>query len=95
MFGDGHWLGWRTGQQEDRFDHWLDTVQGSELVIVEMGAGSAVPTVRWTCERTAQRLEGTLIRINPREPDGPRGTLSFADGALATLEQIDDALSDP
>ncbi len=92
MFGDGRWLGWRTGQQEDRFDQWLDTIAGSELVVVEIGAGSAVPTVRWTCERSAQRLAATLIRINPREPDGPPGTLSFAAGALATLEEIDHAL---
>ena len=34
-------------------------------------------------------LDAPLIRINPREPEGPPGTLSIAEGALAALRRLD------
>jgi NAD-dependent SIR2 family protein deacetylase len=89
MFGDWGWIGERTGGQETRFRSWLDDVRGTRLVVVECGAGMAVPTVRWQCERVAGASGGTLIRINPREPDGPAGTISIPAGALDALQAID------
>ena len=93
MFGDGAWISRRTSQQEARFDSWLSTIAGSRLVIVECGAGTAIPSVRWTCETAARQHDGTLIRINPREAYGPQGTLSFSAGALDVLEAINERLS--
>jgi NAD-dependent SIR2 family protein deacetylase len=89
MFGDGQWLSARTSDQEARFAAWLARTTGEPLAIVEVGAGSAVPTVRWTCERLADRRNATLIRINPREPEGPVGTISLPLGALAALTAVD------
>jgi hypothetical protein len=57
-------------------------------VVVECGAGTAVPSVRLTGEHLAQRFGATLIRINPRESQGPAGTLSIAGGARETIETI-------
>jgi hypothetical protein len=58
------------------------------LVIVEIGAGTAIPTVRWEGEDLLE--EGaTLIRINPRESQGPAGTISLPMGGLAALEAIE------
>jgi len=60
-------------------------------VVVELGAGEAVPTVRRTSESLVRRLGGTLVRINPREsqiPSGVRGE-SLACGAAEGLELID------
>ena len=54
-------------------------------MIVELGAGQAVPTVRMTCEDLARRCRGTLIRINPREPEVPPGHISLPMGALAAI----------
>ena len=59
-----------------------------ELVIVELGAGSAVPTVRRFSERVARHHEATLVRINPREPEGPHGTIGIALGAAAALDAL-------
>jgi hypothetical protein len=59
-------------------------------VVVECGAGSAVPTVRWQCLQTAGEFGGALIRINPREPEGPAGTISFPMGALEALRAMDE-----
>nr|VFJ77396.1 MAG: Sir2 family protein [Candidatus Kentron sp. FW] len=92
MFGDGGWYPERTTRQETAFRGWLGRVSGLRLVIVECGAGGAVPTVRNTCEAIAAGADTTLIRINPREPEGPPGTISIAAGALATLTEIDRAI---
>jgi hypothetical protein len=88
MFGDWDWIPSRTGAQEARFEQWLQEVSGDRLVIVEIGAGSAVPTVRYTSERVVQALGGTLIRINPREPEVPRGQIGIGAPALETLRTM-------
>ncbi|WP_206108110.1 SIR2 family NAD-dependent protein deacylase [Paludisphaera soli] len=94
MFGDGGWDGSRTEAQAKRQWAWARDLApaGARLVVVECGAGTAVPTVRRACERTAEALGGTLIRINPREPHAPPGTLSIPAGALDALTAIDELL---
>ena len=90
MFGDDGWLGGRTDAQYERLEAWLAAVpeRPGALVVVECGAGKAVPTVRSFGERSARAHEAVLIRINPREAEGPRGTVSIDDGALAALSAI-------
>jgi NAD-dependent SIR2 family protein deacetylase len=85
MFGDGEWIESRSEEQHARYREWLRNICGSQLVIVECGAGTAVPTVRWECER----LTGTLIRINVREPHVPAGQIGLELGALEALKQLD------
>ena len=92
MFGDWHWVGDRSNIQESLFSHWCQTGDFDSLVIVECGAGTTVPTVRMVCESVARRLGGTLMRINPREPEVPRGHMPLAAGALATLEELQEEL---
>ena len=94
MFGDWSWLGDRSAGQEACLSDWKAELAGRRLVVVECGAGQAVPTVRWQCEQVAARYEAPLVRINPREPQGPTGTISIAAGAQETLGAID-ALIDP
>lgn len=93
MFGDGTWIADRSMEQERRMGQWLHDMRGKKLAIVECGAGGAIPTVRMTCQAAMRDHSATLIRINPRESEGPRGTLSFAAGALAGLQAIDEALA--
>lgn len=93
MFGDGRWIADHTAAQEERFLRWLASVEGGRLVIVEIGAGSAVPTVRLTAERIARALGGVLVRINPREPEGPRGVLSLPLRGLEALSRIQAAMA--
>ena len=63
----------------------------ANLTIVELGAGTAIPTVRHFSEAIAQRHRGSLIRINLREAHGPRDTICLSMGALAGLQAIDAA----
>ena len=92
MFNDWHWIPHRSSAQEQRFEAWIDMIKDARLVIVELGAGSAVPTVRMTSERVARSLDAPLVRINPREPQAPYGQVSLPLGALEALEAIDERL---
>jgi NAD-dependent SIR2 family protein deacetylase len=62
MFGDGGWISTRSDQQEARLEAWCAEV-GKRLVVIELGAGTAIPTAR----RYGEYHGGALIRINPRE----------------------------
>jgi NAD-dependent SIR2 family protein deacetylase len=93
MFGDVRWLDERTSHQKDNYDRWCSEVGSSSIAVVECGAGTAVPTVRRQCEQVARRYDGTLIRINPDEPEAPDDALSLAAGALEALQAIDERLT--
>ncbi len=86
MFGDGEWLSQRTAAQRKRLDAWLSKVD--RPVVIEIGAGSHVPTVRWFSETLGE----PLVRINPTEPDIPGRGVSLPMGGLAALEGIRSAL---
>lgn len=91
MFQDGQWIWDRTYAQEQEFRDWLSMLGGKNLVVIECGAGSAVPTVRRQSEEL-QSFGATLIRINPREASGPAGTTSIEMGALEALLAIQSTL---
>ncbi len=91
MFNDWDWDGSRSEAQKGRFSDWLAGVEeDARVLIVECGAGTAIPSVRLTCERLARVRAGTLVRVNPREPAAPAGALSLPMGALAALRAIDE-----
>jgi NAD-dependent SIR2 family protein deacetylase len=85
MFGDREWLDDRTATQYARYQQWRRETHGHRLIVIELGAGSAIPTVRLACESAG----GMLIRINPREPTIPQGAISMQLGALDALTAID------
>jgi NAD-dependent SIR2 family protein deacetylase len=95
MFGDGEWDYARSYEQENRFRRWLHQIDGRRLVIVECGAGTAIPTVRLMCEHVAKTHRGRLVRINVRESQVPAGGIGLASGALAALRAIDARLPRP
>jgi len=76
--------------QQRRYQAWLDSV--GDLVIIECGAGTALPSVR----RQGDFQWGTLIRINLREPEANKpSAICLQSGALATLKAIDKAIGKP
>jgi NAD-dependent SIR2 family protein deacetylase len=90
MFGDSGWDSRRTDEQEARLERWLEALPASaKLVIVECGAGTAIPTVRMLGEQLCRRRGATLIRINLREAEVPDGQIAFFAGAKSSLEAID------
>lgn len=87
MFGDFEWDSAREEEQTARFETWLGGVDLARLVVVECGAGTAIPTVRSLGERLASR-GAKLVRINVREPQTPRGQIGLPLPAKAALAAI-------
>lgn len=87
MFSDSQWVETRSLAQEQSLIRWLGALDLKRLSILEMGAGTTVPTVRYFSEYLQAR-GATLIRINPREAHGPLGTVGIESGARAALSEI-------
>ncbi len=66
MFGDWGWVGNRYKEQARRLSTWLAGVE--RAVVVEIGAGTAVPSVRNFSELVVAAHGGQILRINVREP---------------------------
>lgn len=90
MFGDWCWLPDRARIQESVFDRFLTANDDKRIAVIEMGAGSAIPTIRATSERIGWKLQhATVIRINPREPDIKAPHISLPCGGLEGVRNID------
>ena len=85
MFGDFKFVGKRVLSQLENFNKWLKSIN-KRLVIIEIGAGKAVPTIRNISEEIRDKYNGFLIRINPIEADG--GDIEIYEGALKALRKI-------
>lgn len=87
MFDDWNWLNERTRLQRQHLDGWLANV--SRPVIIELGAGKAIPTVR----QFGERIPGQFIRINPRDCQRPReDSLALDMGAKDGIAKIAERL---
>ncbi|HNE14575.1 MAG TPA: Sir2 family NAD-dependent protein deacetylase [Rhodocyclaceae bacterium] len=87
MFGDWAWLPQRTQSQRVRLEQWLAVVD--RPVVVEIGAGSHVATVRWFSES----MGVPLVRINPTEPEVPGRGVELPMEGLRALSEIDAVLA--
>ncbi|MDX2493909.1 MAG: Sir2 family NAD-dependent protein deacetylase [Desulfuromusa sp.] len=92
MFGDYSWLSKRSAIQEENFDDFLQLNKNSQMVVIEIGAGSAIPTIRHLSEQLGQQQQTNVLRINPREPQIRAPHFSFSGGAVEILSQIQDSL---
>jgi NAD-dependent SIR2 family protein deacetylase len=87
MFSDWSWVPMRQQQQQLRLQAWLDRCKSP--LIVEIGAGTAIPTLR----TFADRLGAPLIRINPYESDVALARdVSIPLGALEGITGVFEAL---
>ncbi len=85
MFGDSACVMNEPVAQQERLRHWLGTVK--RPLVVELGAGTAIPSVRKMAEWSARR--GHLIRINPRESSTSGGhAQGWPVGAAAGVAQL-------
>lgn len=90
MFGDWGWVRTRTWEQQIRFRAWRQEVQ--RPVVIEIGAGTAIPSVR----RFGEDQACPVIRINPGEWQVPgQNHVGLPMGALAGLRAVADILRIP
>ncbi len=86
MFNDVEWIGARYDAQDQALRDWL--AGAGRVAVVEVGAGTAIPTVRLIGERVATEM----IRINAREAHARRArVIGLQGGAQATLDALDRA----
>jgi NAD-dependent SIR2 family protein deacetylase len=92
MFDDWDWVSEPRDMQVVRRQRWLEKVR--RPVVIEIGAGLNVPTVRHFSDRVVLQHGGSRIRINPNDsaPGGVPG-IGIAAGALQTLAAIDALLA--
>ncbi len=93
MFSDWEWDHSRSGEQSQRLDDFKADVydKKQKLVIIEIGAGTHIPTVHHESEYTASELFGNafVVRINPREYDiDERLGIGITLGGLAGLRKV-------
>ncbi|WP_374754872.1 NAD-dependent deacetylase [Pseudonocardia sp. N23] len=92
MFGDWSWDPSFARPRLTAHAAWSRENRG-RLVVVEVGAGTAVPTVRRQAE-LASAATGALVRINVREPDVRHGRgVGLAMPAAEALDALDGALA--
>lgn len=84
MFSDWNWVSDRYDGQETMLNSWLKIPK--KLVLIELGAGIAIPSVR----HFGESLNVPIIRINLRESEGHRADiLSIPLGAFEALSLMD------
>ena len=88
MFNDGYWNPDRTDDQRDLFNQWAS--QAENILAIEIGAGTAIPSVRYKTTEIGHKI----IRINPRQSViSKRFTgISLDMEGLEALESINQAM---
>lgn len=87
MFGDGEWVDRRESRQALATERWLERV--SKPVVIELGAGTAIPSVRMFSQRVVYEFDGRMVRINVRESSVPTSLdVGIAAGALEVTRAI-------
>jgi len=107
MFADCAWNGYRSGENDTRYSVWSDLAaalaneEKLRVVILEVGAGTNVPSVRMESEGFLSMIdEGlcTLIRVNPDFPNSnsekvSRNMISIKSKGLVALSKINEFLN--
>jgi NAD-dependent SIR2 family protein deacetylase len=96
MFSDWGWEQRRSEAQRCKEEIWLESIaeRNARIVVVELGAGTDIPSVRYFSERTSGDCGAKIVRINPREFDVPnRADVGIPMGALEALRAIDARLA--
>ena len=92
MFGDGDWLPRRSQEQGRRLEAGL--ARCHRPVVIELGAGTRIPSVRLFGQTVIHGYGGRMVRINPHEanPATPFD-VALPLGALEGLRAIDAAIA--
>lgn len=88
MFNDNQWITDRADQQDRAFWTWCESIRDKRLVIIEIGAGTAIPSIRAIASQVERRRPCNLIRINPKDYHVVPGQIAIPCGALAGLSLL-------
>lgn len=91
LFNDYHFNSKEVLEKEKKFKAFVDKQikENKKTIIVEIGAGSTIPTIRSIGDQLHENLDNfTLIRVNPAEIFGPDGALRVKMEALEFIEEF-------
>jgi NAD-dependent SIR2 family protein deacetylase len=87
MFNDGEWIDTRARRQEAGLHAWLG--KATRIVVIELGAGTAIPSVRHFSDDLLLNYGARLVRVNTLESAVPTvQDVAIAESALAGLMGI-------
>ena len=87
--------GLRNAQTSSAPDSMLGSLVRAGRLVVELGAGTYVASVRYFSQQVIHEHGGRLVRINPRESEVPTPMdIGLPVGALQGLTAIDEVLKD-
>jgi len=93
MMDDDSWIGRRLSEQTQNYRKWQASklTANSKLVVIEVGAGVAIPTVRRESEARAFKdsWKGELIRINLHDTGAPTGSIVLPMSGKEALTRIE------
>ncbi len=87
MFGDFAWISNRSELQRSNFSAFLKQYR-PPMVVVEMGAGTAISTIRHMSENLGRHHKAQVVRINPRDYHISPPHISIPCGARQGLQEI-------
>jgi NAD-dependent SIR2 family protein deacetylase len=94
MFNDSYYDNSNLINQLKTYKKFIDKLPQEKIVILEIGAGTSIPSVRKQTEYLADKLRTRLIRINPHEDTISPGDLSVPLGASEALRLIDEKVGE-
>jgi NAD-dependent SIR2 family protein deacetylase len=87
MFGDWDWIEARSKVQASALNAWL--ARSERPVVIEIGAGTAIPSVRFFTHGVVVHNGGRVVRINPTDCAVPsRHDVGMPFGAAVALRAI-------
>lgn len=93
MFGDSNWVSDRKDYQQLRFRKFRQAHIGKRIVVIELGAGKAIPTIRSISEGLGTEENISVIRINPQEAEIKPPHFSIRCGAQEALHELNELIA--
>lgn len=92
-FDDPNFIETRRNIQDDNYQTFLKSIGDKRVVVFEVGAGTAVTTIRALSEFYGRKYSNcTIIRMNPKNPEIAEPHISIKMGALEAFESIEAAI---
>jgi len=92
MFRDYSFVFTRSNEQKERYEKFLAAHQNKVKIILEIGSGKHVQSIRMKSRELIKNHQASLIRINPNDYKVREGHFGIAKPALEALKDLDNIL---
>ncbi len=92
IFRDKTFVDTRIKAQKRRYERFLEANQHKSILLLEIGSGPTIKTIRYHTNRLIRKYTAKAIRINLHHPEIPHPHVSLPFSALEALAQIESSL---